>query len=122
MAKRTEEIVIWHNPRCSKSRQGLAFLKEHGVEPTVVRYLDSPPDVETLTRVLDMLGMAPRDLVRRREAIYRELGLKDPTLSDEALIKAMVDNPKLIERPVVIRGNEAVLGRPASTIAELLRH
>ncbi len=114
------EVVIWHNPRCSKSRQGLAFLGEHGIEPRIVRYLEDPPDEAELERVLDLLGMKPRQLMRRKEKIYRQLGLDDENLSRNRLIRAMVENPKLIERPVVIAGDRAVLGRPPEAVLEII--
>lgn len=114
------DFVIWHNPRCRKSREGLAFLTDRGIEPEIVRYKEDPPDAETLARVLAAAGLAPRDLLRTREKAYKELGLRDRSLSDEALIEAMVTRPELIERPVVIRGDRAILGRPAEAIAALL--
>ncbi len=113
-------IIIWHNPRCSKSRQGLALIEEQGIEPAIVRYLEDPPTAGELDRVLTLLGMAPRDLMRRKETIYKELGLHDESLSRSQLITAMVENPKLIERPVVINGDRAALGRPPEAILEIL--
>lgn len=113
-------VIIWHNPRCSKSRQGLALIEEQGIEPTVVRYLEDPPSAEALDRVLTLLGKAPRDLMRRKETIYKELGLDDEGMSRSQLITAMVNNPKLIERPVVINGDRAALGRPPEAILEIL--
>ncbi len=113
-------VIIWHNPRCSKSRSGLALVEEQGIEPTIVRYLKDPPSARELGRVLTLLGMAPRDLMRRKEAIYKELGLDDGSLSRSELITAMVENPKLIERPVVINGDRAALGRPSEAILEIL--
>ncbi len=114
------EIEIWHNPRCSKSRQTLALLEEEGIEPTVIRYLDDPPSPERLQEVLGYLGIAPRELLRRREAAYKELGLGDDSLEDEEIIAAMVRRPKLIERPVVIRGPRAAIGRPPESVLEIL--
>ncbi len=113
-------VIIWHNPRCSKSRTGLALVEEQGIEPTVVRYLENPPSSEELDRVLGLLGMEPRDLMRRKETIYTELGLDDQGLTRSELIAAMVENPKLIERPVVINGDQAALGRPPEAILEIL--
>ena len=113
------ETIIWHNPRCSKSRAGLKYLEEKGIEHEVVRYLDTPPSAQEIQDVLGKLGMAPRELMRTKEAIYRELGLKDVT-DDAALIAAMAEHPKLIERPVVIRGDKAVVARPAERIDEIL--
>jgi len=113
------KTIIWHNPRCSKSRAGLNYLEEKGIEHEVVRYLDTPPSAQEIQDVLGKLGMAPRELMRTKEAIYRELGLKDVT-DDAALIAAMAEHPKLIERPVVIRGDRAVVARPAEKIDEIL--
>lgn len=113
-------MKILHNPRCTKSRQALALLEEAGVEVEVVRYLETPPSVEELGEILDRLGMEPRELLRRGEAIYRELGLKDADLSREEVIRVMVENPKLIERPIVVDGNRAVVGRPPENVLSLL--
>lgn len=113
-------VTIYHNPRCSKSRQTLDLLKNKGVEPDIVEYLKTPPDIPTLTGILDMLGLEPRDLMRRKEKEYKENGLDDPALSREALIAAMVAHPKLIERPIVIKDGRAALGRPPEKVAEIL--
>ena len=113
------KTTIWHNPRCSKSRAGLKYLEEKGIEHEVVRYLDTPPTAEGLTDVLAKLGMKPRELMRTKEAIYRELKLKDVS-DDAALIAAMAEHPKLIERPVVIREEKAVVARPVERIDEVL--
>ncbi|WP_058835062.1 arsenate reductase (glutaredoxin) [Luteimonas abyssi] len=112
--------VLYHNPRCSKSRGALELLQQHGVAPTVVRYLDTPPDVATLRRLVDALGIAPRELLRRGETAYRELGLADPSLDDDALLAAMAEHPSLIERPILVRGPRAVIGRPPERVLELL--
>ena len=113
-------VTIYHTPRCSKSRQTLALLRERGVEPTVIEYLKTPPDSAQLTRLLQLLGMRPRELMRRKEAPYKELNLADDTLADEALIEAMVENPVLIERPIVATDTAAALGRPPETVLEIL--
>jgi arsenate reductase len=113
------QVTIWHNPRCGKSRDSFKLLEEKGIEADVVKYLDTPPTVEELKNLLSMLGMAPRELMRTKEAIYKELDLKNET-DDEKLIEAMVDNPKLIERPIVIKEGKAVIGRPLENVAELL--
>lgn len=110
--------IIWHNPRCSKSRQTLALLQERGVEPQVRLYLDDPPDVATLRDVLGKLGLSARELVRAKEA--REAGLNLKTATEEEVLQAMVDHPRLIERPVVIQGERAVLGRPPEQVLTLL--
>lgn len=113
-------IEIYHNPRCSKSRQTLQLLQERGVEPQVIEYLKTPPDKAALNRILDMLGLAPRQLIRTKEAEYKEQGLDDPTLTREQLIDAMIATPKLIERPIVIKNGKAAIGRPPEKILEIL--
>lgn len=113
-------IRLFHNPRCSKSREALALLRERGVEPEVVEYLKSPPTAAQLEGLLSQLGLEPRQLMRRGEAVYKELGLDDPGLSRAALIAAMAGNPILIERPIAVRGERAVLGRPPEKVLELL--
>jgi len=113
-------VTIYHNPRCSKSRATLALLEEQGVRPTVVEYLKTPPDAGELERILDLLKLEPRDLMRHKEAEYRELGLDEPTLERAALIRAMVEHPKLIERPIVVSGRKAAIGRPPERVLEIL--
>jgi arsenate reductase len=113
-------VTIYHNPRCSKSRETLALLQGHGIEPQVVEYLTDTPDAKTLDGLLKKLNLEPRDLMRRKEAPYRELGLDDPTLSRQALIAAMVEHPILIERPIVVNGAKAALGRPPEKVLEIL--
>ena len=113
-------VTIYHNPRCSKSRQALELLRQKGVEPRIVEYLKTPPDKAELRRILDRLKLAPRDLMRRNEVAYRENGLDDPALSDDRLIAAMVEHPILIERPVVVAGGKAILGRPPERVLEIL--
>ncbi len=115
-----EGLEIWHNPRCSKSRTTLALLEQQGVKPNVRLYLESPPDAKTLDRVLKMLGIGPRELMRPSEEPYKTLGLADSTKTRTELIEAMVANPILIERPVVVRGKRAVIGRPPENVLELL--
>ncbi|MDX1757658.1 MAG: arsenate reductase (glutaredoxin) [Marinobacter sp.] len=116
----TEPTRIFHNPRCSKSRQTLALLEENGVQPEIIRYLDTPPSAEELSDILQLLHLEPRELMRTKESLYKELNLADPALGRDALIQAMVDNPKLIERPIVIRKGKAVLGRPPENVLDLL--
>jgi len=113
-------ITIWHNPRCSKSRQTLQLIRDRGVEPTIVEYLSSPPSAAELAGALKALGMEPRDLMRKKEAPYEELSLGNEGLSRAQLIDAMVENPALIERPVIFRGTHAVVGRPPENVLELL--
>jgi len=114
------KVTIYHNPRCSKSRQTLALLGEHGIEPEIVRYLETPPTATTIGTLLDMLGLEPRGLMRRKEAPFRELGLADPGLSRADLIKAMVDHPILIQRPIVMSGKKAAIGRPPENVLDIL--
>ncbi len=113
-------ITIYHNPRCSKSRQTLALLREHGVEPDIVEYLNTPPEAGELKRIIDSLGLNPREVMRRKEAEYRDLRLDDESLSDSALIEAMCRHPRLIERPIVIVGNQARIGRPPESVLDIL--
>ena len=112
--------TIYHNPRCSKSRQTLQLLQEHGIEPEVVLYLETPPTNDTLSSLLHKLGIGARDLLRTGEDAYKQLQLKDSGLSDAQLIEAMVQHPKLIQRPIVVKGDRAVLGRPPENVLELL--
>lgn len=111
---------MYHNPRCSKSRAALALLRDRGIEPEIVEYLKTPPDLETLRALVGMLGIRPRELLRTGEAEYRELGLDDPGLPDERILQAMVDHPRLIERPIVVQGGRARLGRPPERVLEVL--
>ncbi len=113
-------VTILHNPRCSKSRQALQLLKDRGIEPGIVEYLKTPPDAAELGRILDLLGLAPRDLMRRKESVYRDLGLDDPALGRADLIAAMTENPILIERPIVLAGGKAALGRPPENVLSVL--
>jgi arsenate reductase len=112
--------TIYHNPRCSKSRQTLQLLQERGVEPEVVLYLETPPDAATLRELLKKLGIEARELLRTGEDAYKELGLKDRDLAEDDLIRAMAEHPKLIQRPIVVKGDRAVLGRPPENVLGLL--
>ncbi|MDY6815072.1 MAG: arsenate reductase (glutaredoxin) [Pseudomonadota bacterium] len=116
----TEPTRIFHNPRCSKSRQTLELLNERGIEPEIIRYLETPPTAEELGNILDMLGYQPRELMRTRETEYKELGLDNPALSREQLLQAMSEHPQLIERPIVIHNNKAALGRPPENVLTIL--
>ena len=111
--------TIWHNPRCSKSRQTMGILEENGVKAEVVKYLEETPSVETIKDVLKKLSISARELMRTKEDEYKALGLKDET-DENKLIEAMASHPKLIERPIVIKGDKAVLGRPPEKVLELL--
>ena len=113
------DFTIYHNPHCSKSRQTLALLGEHGVEPKIVEYIQNPPDPETLETVLEKLGMEPQEVMRTKEKEYRTLGLTGVT-ERQSLIWVMTENPILIERPIVVSGNRARIGRPPEKVLELL--
>lgn len=113
-------ITIYHNPRCSKSRQALQLLRDKGIEPVVIEYLRTPPDKNTLKNLLSMLGMGPRQLMRKKDKEYKELGLADPAVGDEKLLEAMVEHPRLLERPLVVNGEKAALGRPPEKVLDIL--
>lgn len=112
------EYTIWHNPRCSKSRETMSILQSRGAETEVVKYLEEKLSVQSIKEVLKKLGISARELMRTKEEEYKSLGLKDEK-DEEKLIEAMVEHPKLIERPIVIKGNKAVLGRPPEKVLEL---
>ncbi len=114
------KLTIYHNPRCSKSRATLKLLEERGQKPEIIEYLKTPPDAATLKKLLRQLGMKPRELLRDKETAYKEAGLDDPGLSDDDIIAAMVEHPILIERPIVVAGNKAALGRPPEKVLEIL--
>ena len=115
-----QSVTIYHNPRCSKSRQTLSLLQEQGVEPTVVEYLKTPPDAATLRALLNALNCAPRELMRTKESAYTEQQLDNADLSEDALIEAMVAHPILIERPIVINGDKAAIGRPPENVLAII--
>lgn len=113
-------IIIFHNPRCSKSRQTLALIEEAGHKAEVIKYLDTPPSEETLNSIIEKLGFSSaRQLMRTKEALYKELNLAD--VDDEnALVEAMSENPKLIERPIVLANHKAAIGRPPESVLDIL--
>jgi arsenate reductase len=111
------KVTIYHNPRCTKSRQTLALLKERGLAPRVIEYLESPPDEKALARLIKQLGIEPRELIRKKE--YRELGLPE-TDDPQQLIARMAAHPQIIERPIVVSGGQARLGRPPEKVLEIL--
>jgi len=113
-------VTIYHNPKCSKSRQTLELLRERGIEPRVVEYLKTPLDDEALDALLKKLGMEPRALMRTKEDAYEEAGLADAKLTRKQLIAAMVEHPILIERPIVVNGARAAIGRPPEKVLEIL--
>lgn len=114
-------IRIYHNPRCSKSRETLALLQEQGIEPEVVEYLKDTPNADELAELLQKLGIQARQLMRTKETIYKELGLDNTELSEADLIEAMVNTPKLIEHPIVVAGNQARIGRPPHLVLEIVK-
>ncbi|MCE5363151.1 arsenate reductase (glutaredoxin) [Pseudomonas sp. GLN_6] len=113
-------LTLYHNPRCSKSRSALQLLEERGLNPNIVRYLETPLSAAELHELLRKLGIRARQLLRTGEDEYKALGLNDPELTDEQLIAAMVSQPKLIERPILVAGDKAVVGRPPESILEIL--
>ncbi|PAU87829.1 arsenate reductase (glutaredoxin) [Pseudomonas sp. WN033] len=112
-------VQIYHNPRCSKSRQALSLLEQQGVDIDVILYLETPPDTASLSELLQLLGMSARDLMRKGEDVYKELKLDNLELSEADLVQAMVDYPKLIERPIIIRDGKALVARPPEKLLEL---
>lgn len=116
----TEPTRIFYNPRCSKSRQTLELLTERGIEPEIIRYLETPPTEQELKDILSALNLTPRELMRTKEIEYKEQGLNNPELSDEQLIAAMIATPKLIERPIVIANGKVALGRPPENVLSIL--
>jgi len=119
MAKQSE-VLIYHNPRCSKSRATLELIRSQGIEPTIVEYLQTPPDRQSLEQTLSLLAMEPRDLMRKREIPYAIESLDNPRLSREQLIEAMIKDPILIERPIVLANGKAALGRPPENVLKIL--
>ena len=116
------KVQIYHNPRCSKSRNTLTILEENDIKPEIVQYLNEPPTKSELKAILSMLGIAPRDLMRKGESEYKALGLDNESLSDEQLIEAMINTPKLIERPIVVVDNKkAVIGRPPEKVLSIIQ-
>ncbi|WP_025897710.1 arsenate reductase (glutaredoxin) [Sneathiella glossodoripedis] len=113
-------VQIFHNPRCSKSRQTLALIEDKGIKPQIIEYLKTPPSREELVDILAKLGKSPRELMRKGEAEYKENNLADESLSDDQLIDAMIAHPKLIERPIVLNNGKARVGRPPESVLEIL--
>jgi len=122
LKKRTmmQEITIWHNPKCLKSREAIAILNASGCESKIVKYLETSQNTQEIKKVMKMLGINARELMRTKEELYKELKLGEEQ-NEERLIEAMVQNPKLIERPLIIKGNKAIIGRPPSLIVDFLK-
>lgn len=113
-------VKIYHNPRCSKSRQTLQIIREQGIEPTIIEYLKTPPNADELDMILRKLEMQPRELMRKNEAEYKSSGLDDESLDRAALIQGMLKTPKLIERPIVLANDKAIIGRPPENVLAIL--
>lgn len=114
-------FTLYHNPRCSKSREALALLRENGIEPTIHLYLENPPSIKELKAILTKLQITPRELLRKSEEDYKVLALGNPNLSDNDIITAMTNHPKLIERPIAITEDKAVIGRPPEKVLSLIK-
>ena len=112
--------TLFHNPRCSKSRATLELLQSKGIELMIIEYLKTPPDAETLKNILKLLGMTPRELMRKNEAAFKEAGLDDTNLSDDELVAAMIEHPILIERPILLANDKAAIGRPPENVLSIL--
>jgi len=113
-------VTIYHNPRCSKSRQTLSLLQEKGIEPEIIEYLSTPPTPAKLKEIIRMLGISARDLMRNKEDAYKSNGLDNNNLDEDELINAMIENPVLIERPIVLSDGQAAIGRPPENILEII--
>ncbi len=116
----SSDVRIYYNPKCTKCRLSLQLLDENGISPDVVEYLNEPPTTKELNEILDLLALEPRELMRQHETPYKELNLGDENLTRDELIQAMIDNPVLIERPIVIKGKKATIGRPPEKILDIL--
>lgn len=115
------DFSILHNPRCSKSRQTLELLQENGVEPTIVKYLETPPSEAQISDIVKLLGVSPRDILRKKEAEYKASGLDNQDLSDKEVIALMVEYPKVIERPIVFSDKAAAVGRPPENVLSIIK-
>jgi len=118
--KKNQTVTIYHNPRCTKSRQTLQLLQERGYDPQIIEYLKTPPDKAALEKILELLGLEPRGLMRKGEDEYKAAQLDDPNRTRDELIEAMVRHPILIERPIVLANGKAAIGRPPEKVLEIL--
>jgi len=116
----SDDVRIFHNPKCSKCRLTMEILNDKGVNTSVIEYLKTPPNSDELTEILDLLGIEPRELMRKHEAPYKENNLDNPELTRDQLIQAMIDHPILIERPIIINGKRATIGRPPEKVFDIL--
>ena len=115
-----DKLVIYHNPRCSKSRETLQLLEENKMSPEIIEYLEEPPTAAELTRILALLGIGARELLRTTEQVYKDAGLDDDSLSDEEIIETICEYPALMQRPIVVRGKQAIIGRPPVKVLDLI--
>lgn len=115
------QVTIYHNPKCAKSREALKLLETRGIKPNIIDYLKTPPSKSELAGLVKLLGIEPRALLRTKEPEYKQAGLANPGLSDSAVLQAMVKYPKLIERPIVVAGSKAALGRPPENVLKILK-
>ena len=115
-----DKPIIYHNPRCSKSRETLQLLEDRECDPEIIEYLDEPPTAEDLRHIISMLGVSARDLLRSTEPVYKDADLDDDSLSDDEIIEAICEYPALLQRPIVIFGERAVIGRPPSNVLDLI--
>jgi len=114
------QAIIYHNPRCSKSRATLALLEHHNIDTQIIKYLETPPSPQTLKKIIELLNVSPRDILRTGEKAYKEFAMDNKDLSDDQLLQLMSANPKVIERPIVIYKEQAVVGRPPENVLELI--
>lgn len=115
-----DKLVIYHNPRCSKSRETLQILEDNNLNPEIIEYLDEPPTVQELTRIIGMLGIEARELLRTTEQVYKDAELDDDSLSEEEIIEALCEYPALLQRPIVVAGDKAILGRPPTRVLDII--
>lgn len=115
-----EKLVIYHNPRCSKSRETLQILQDNNVEPEIIEYLEQPPTAAELAAIITRLGIGARDLLRTTEKIYRDAGLDDSSLTEDEIIEAICEHPALLQRPIVVAGDKAIIGRPPARVLEII--
>jgi len=115
-----EKLTIYHNPSCSKSRETLAILQDNNRQPEIIEYLQQPPSKEELTSIVKLLGISPRQLLRTGEPEYREAELDNESTTDEQIIAAICEYPPLLQRPIVVQGNKAIIGRPPSRVLEII--
>ena len=117
---RQEKLVMYHNPRCSKSRETLQILEDNNIAPEIVEYLDEPPTAEELGGIIDKLGISARDLLRTTEQVYKDAELDDDSLTDEEIIEAICEYPALLQRPIVVAGDKAIIGRPPVRVLDII--